>query len=199
MSESTAERAHLRKWFSRKYGLSSSEVSKLLAHPDVHGLEGRLERWSEEHGLPAQNSPLSRGKLMEMVSADLKSDAAAYDVRAGRARQASSLRATVHERAAHALGWPVEAAQSMSLASLREAVRHVDPELADEMSSDIRSGRHITGKRQGSGKRAAIKADMSWIGEPPTAEASARYERERSEVIARNDGRPSLPPGTKRG
>lgn len=107
----------------------------------------------------------------------------------------------LHVSAAKALGWPLKDVQSMSLQSLREAVRHVDPALAEDMSSEIRSGRVLTRTKRASGKRGTIKADVSWLGEPPTAEASARYEQHRSEVLARNapEGRPSLPPGTKRG
>jgi hypothetical protein len=52
---------------------------------------------------------------------------------------------TLHERAARALGWSVADTQSMSLASLREAVRPVNPALAGEMSRVIESGRHIVG------------------------------------------------------
>jgi hypothetical protein len=193
------ERAHLQRWFSSKYGLTSSEVGRLLAHPDVHGLQGRLEHWREAHGLPAENSGLSRGKLMEMVDADLRSHGVKVDDRAALAKRAVSLRATVQDRAAYALNWPLSAVQSMSLQSLRTAVQHVDAGLAEAISDEIQSGRYITQKKRPSGKRGTIKADMNWIGQPPTAEASARYETERADIIARNEGRPSMPPGTKRG
>lgn len=54
---------------------------------------------------------------------------------------------TLHERAAAALGWPVQDTQSMSLASLRELVRPVNPGLASDISAVIGSGSHIVGTR----------------------------------------------------
>lgn len=107
----------------------------------------------------------------------------------------------LHVQAAKALGWTVTQAQSMSMLALREAVRLVDPALADDMSAEFRSGRLITGKKRSSGKRGTIKADMSWVGQPPTAAESASYEARRQEVLRRNaaEGSPSLPPGSRRG
>jgi hypothetical protein len=58
-------------------------------------------------------------------------------------------RGTLHERAARALGWSVRDTQSMSMHALREAVRPVNPALAEEMSREIRSGRYIVGERRG--------------------------------------------------
>ena len=60
----------------------------------------------------------------------------------------SARNADLHERAAAALGWPVADARSMSLASLREAVRYVNPGLANEMSMQIESGAYILGGRR---------------------------------------------------
>jgi hypothetical protein len=54
---------------------------------------------------------------------------------------------SLHERAAHALGWSLADTQSMSLAALRDVVRPVNPALAEEMSRKIQSGRHIVGAR----------------------------------------------------
>ena len=53
---------------------------------------------------------------------------------------------SLHERAAAALGWPVADTQSMSLQSLREVVRPVNPALAAEMDRELRSGRYIAGR-----------------------------------------------------
>jgi hypothetical protein len=55
---------------------------------------------------------------------------------------------SLHERAAAALGWSVPDTQSMSLQSLREVVRPVNPALAVEMDREIRSGRYIVGERR---------------------------------------------------
>jgi hypothetical protein len=54
---------------------------------------------------------------------------------------------TMHERAAKALGWSVADTHSMSLHSLRELVRPVNPELAGEMTRAIQSGSYIRGSR----------------------------------------------------
>jgi hypothetical protein len=72
---------------------------------------------------------------------------------------------SIHERAAKVLGWKVTDAQSMSMESLRENVRAVDPALAEEMSGGIRGGSYI---KQNDGK---IRADMSWLGDPPPVKA----------------------------
>ena len=58
-------------------------------------------------------------------------------------------RGTLHERAAAALGWSVRDTHSMAMQSLRAAVRHVNPALAEEISREIRSGRYIVGERRG--------------------------------------------------
>ena len=55
---------------------------------------------------------------------------------------------SLHERAAKALGWSVKDTQSMSMHSLRELVRPVDPDLAREMDYMIRSGAYVAEKPQ---------------------------------------------------
>lgn len=55
---------------------------------------------------------------------------------------------TMHERAAAALGWSVAQTQSMSLATLRDLVRPINPALAGEMTRAIQSGGHIRGERR---------------------------------------------------
>ena len=52
----------------------------------------------------------------------------------------------LHERIAKVLGWSVKDAQSLSMASLRELVRPVDPKLAREMDYVIQSGAYIRGE-----------------------------------------------------
>jgi hypothetical protein len=49
-------------------------------------------------------------------------------------------------RVAKALGWPPRDVQSLSMQSLRDLVRPVDPALADEMSLAIQSGAYIRGE-----------------------------------------------------
>lgn len=49
----------------------------------------------------------------------------------------------MHERIAKALGWTIEETKSVSLASLRELVRPLDPKLAEDISEMIQLGWHI--------------------------------------------------------
>lgn len=51
----------------------------------------------------------------------------------------------LHKRVAKALGWSVADAQALSMASLRELVRPVDPDLAREMDYMIQSGAYVRG------------------------------------------------------
>jgi hypothetical protein len=60
---------------------------------------------------------------------------------------------SLQERIAAALGWPLRDVQSMSLQSVRDLVRSVDPGLAMEISETIDSGAYITR----GGKRHALK------------------------------------------
>jgi len=48
---------------------------------------------------------------------------------------------TLHGRIAQALGWTVEQARSFSLSAMRELVRPVSAELAEEITARISSGR----------------------------------------------------------
>lgn len=50
---------------------------------------------------------------------------------------------TLHARIAEALGWTVRDARSLSLQSLRELVRPTHPNLAEQISCEIRSGRVV--------------------------------------------------------
>lgn len=51
----------------------------------------------------------------------------------------------MHEKIAKALGWTVSETQTFSLPTLRDLVRPVDPELAQEISNVIQRGSHIVG------------------------------------------------------
>jgi hypothetical protein len=51
---------------------------------------------------------------------------------------------TLHERIAAVLGWSLEETRQFSLQSLRELVRAKDaPDLVDEISREIQSGRYL--------------------------------------------------------
>jgi hypothetical protein len=52
---------------------------------------------------------------------------------------------SLHDKIAKVLGWTVADTKSMSLASLRELVRPVDLNLANEISDVIQNGGHIKG------------------------------------------------------
>ena len=51
----------------------------------------------------------------------------------------------LHDRAAKALGWSTRDVQSLSMQSLRDLVRPVDPNLAQELSYAIQSGAYVRG------------------------------------------------------
>ena len=51
----------------------------------------------------------------------------------------------LHDRIAKTLGWSTRDVQSMSMQSLRELVRPVDPDLAREMDYVIQSGAYVRG------------------------------------------------------
>ena len=52
----------------------------------------------------------------------------------------------LHTRIAGALGWTTEQARQHSLQSLRELVRPIDADLANEIAETIRSGRYVASK-----------------------------------------------------
>lgn len=54
----------------------------------------------------------------------------------------------LRRRAAEALGWSHSDVRSVSMASLRDLVRPVDPQLAREMSYHIQSDRAVQGRRR---------------------------------------------------
>lgn len=52
------------RFLARKYGLSAEEAGRLASHPDQTEIVRRVERWRDDHGLPAADSPLVRGVLL---------------------------------------------------------------------------------------------------------------------------------------
>lgn len=67
-ARASAEETFTRRWYSRKYGLSASETTRLLRCGRLDLLERDLDAWRAQHGFPATTSPLSRGKLLELAS-----------------------------------------------------------------------------------------------------------------------------------
>jgi hypothetical protein len=61
------ETVFLRGWYAKKYGLSAHQVQQLMRCDRIDIVERELEKWREANGLPATNSPLTRGKLMAFV------------------------------------------------------------------------------------------------------------------------------------
>ena len=51
----------------------------------------------------------------------------------------------LHDRIAKALGWSTQDAQSLSMQSLRDLVRPVDPAIARKMDHVIQSGAYVRG------------------------------------------------------
>lgn len=58
----------------------------------------------------------------------------------------------LHDRIAKAIGWSMKDVQSLSMQSLRDLVRPVDPDLAREMDYAIQSGAYVHGE-PASGRR----------------------------------------------
>jgi hypothetical protein len=52
-------------------------------------------------------------------------------------RKSAPAPSTLHERIAHALGWPLKDATSFSLPALRDLVRPVSPKLAAEITTEM--------------------------------------------------------------
>ena len=65
----------------------------------------------------------------------------------------------LHDRIAHALGWTPAEARSLSMQSLRDLVRPVNPDLAQEISHVIQSGAYIVGAPAAKTARASSKPD----------------------------------------
>ena len=80
---------------------------------------------------------------------------------------------SIHTQAAKTLGWSDKDVKSVGLAGLRDLVKDKNPRLASTISAAIRNGWHIT----------TPTADMSWLGDPPTKEQSAAYEKKRQRVL----------------
>ena len=52
----------------------------------------------------------------------------------------------LHDRVAKALGWSARDVRAVSMQSLRDLVRPVDPDLAQELSYAIQSGAYVRGE-----------------------------------------------------
>jgi len=93
-----------------------------------------------------------------------------YEARTGPLGQAAN--DSLHRRIAEALGWSESGTRSMSLASLRDLVRPVDPALAEEIGNRIRSGSHIA--RPGGAQRSQAELWRQMFGrEPPSQRPNA--------------------------
>lgn len=75
----------------------------------------------------------------------------------------------LHDRVAKALGWSTEDVQSVSMHSLRDLVRPIDPDLARELGYAIQSGAYIRGET-----RARHRATISEKKVPKDVEAAVR-------------------------
>lgn len=66
----------------------------------------------------------------------------------------------LHDRAARALGWNPADVRSVSMQSLRDLVRAVNPALADEISLAIQSGAYVRGESRRKGRGHATKGSI---------------------------------------
>lgn len=88
-----------------------------------------------------------------------------YEARTGPLGHAAN--DSLHRRIAEALGWSESGTRSMSLASLRDLVRPVDPALAEEIGNRIRSGSHVA--LPGGAQRSQAELWRQMFGrEPPS-------------------------------
>lgn len=72
----------------------------------------------------------------------------------------------LHDRIAKALGWSTRDVQSLSMQSLRDLVRPVDPRLAQEMDYVIQSGTYVRGApatTKGRRSHATTKRDVPGV------------------------------------
>jgi hypothetical protein len=91
----------------------------------------------------------------------------------------------LHDRIAHALGWTPAEARSLSMHSLRDLVRPVNPDLAREMDYAIQSGAYIRGETHASSDdvTAQLLRDSSTPpGELPLLVAKAKAARDVSKT-----------------
>jgi hypothetical protein len=65
--ENQEEKKFFYRWYGKKYGLRALELDALWKCHRVDRLEQELEAWQKDHGWPATNSPLTRGKLVELI------------------------------------------------------------------------------------------------------------------------------------
>jgi len=72
----------------------------------------------------------------------------------------------LHERAAKALGWPVEDTKSFSLPGLRELVRPIDLQLAIDIDGTIQAGLHVTRQAVYDTEVQAMHAYLRTAGKP---------------------------------
>jgi hypothetical protein len=93
----------------------------------------------------------------------------------------------LHERIAKALGWSVKDAQSLSMHSLRDLVRPVDPQLAQEMSHVIQSGAYIRATP------AATSAKTKERKAPPAPAPARTKEPKRLPIPLPFERKPQVP------
>lgn len=107
-----------------------------------------------------------------------------YEARTGQVPNDS-----LHRRIAATLGWTESSTRSMSLASLRDLVRPVDPALAEEIGERIRSGRHIA--QPGGAQRSQAELWRQMFGrEPPRQRPNANGFEYYVWAIARGSNKP---------
>ena len=60
------------KWLVNKYSLSADEARVLSEHPFRSKIEGAVDEWRQLHGWPDTRSPLTRGKLFQLMKGEPK-------------------------------------------------------------------------------------------------------------------------------
>lgn len=67
LAERVAASPALVRNLSKTYGLTSEEAERFADHPKHRQILKELDEWRNEHGFPATNSPLTRGKLQDLM------------------------------------------------------------------------------------------------------------------------------------
>jgi len=120
--------------YTGKYGAS-------YKNPLVHG----YSRKSFDKNVKRERGRgVSKKRALGIAFATGRRAAKRAGVRIPKFLQRNPLDPFLHSRIAKALGWTVAQTQSMSLASLRELVRPVDPELAKDITREMGGGHHVS-------------------------------------------------------
>lgn len=138
--------------------VSPTALRSMLHAEHAQSLTAHREKLAAD--IKAADDPKAKARLLAEAGKYEHTRDLAEPAKPATARSGGSF----HEQAAAALGWSVKDARSMSLQSLRDILRPVAPDLAEEATRQIQSGRVVEGAPLSPPK--AAKDAMSWLGDP---------------------------------